>query len=332
MANAQSTEPSDQPGLILTIESLQHSAHALAFPDSRISRLAAFYVPPVLPPSSFAPPGRFRGSFRGDLNLRLRSYLKFSAEGRGKLTLSLNGTQVLQVSGDDWSKTASADVRLNKGKNALIAMYESPDAGDAAMRLFWSSKSFLPEPVPPMVFSHSADAELAKSLQLCEGRFLLLGFRCLKCHAGGQFDSDEFKKSIPELAIDAPSLSQTGERLNHDWLAAWIGDPHALRRTARMPKLFNGADDPRVRDIASFLVSLTGHSGTAVVSGDVSNGGRIFANLDCIACHTTPDAKNDPTRISLKYLKSKFKPEALRQYLLNPEEHYAWNQIGRAHV
>lgn len=331
-ARAQGTNGDDQPGLILTIESLQPSSHPPAFPDSRVSRLAALYVPAGAPPSSFAPPGRFRATFRGDLNLRLRSYMKFSIEGRGKLTLSLNGAKVLEVSGDDWSKTTSTEIRLNKGKNALVAVYESPEAGDAAMRLFWSSKSFPPEPVPPMVFSHSQEAELAKSLQIREGRSLLSGFRCLKCHAGGQFDSDEMKKTIPELAIDAPSLTQIGIRLNRDWLAAWISDPHSLRRTARMPKLFSDTDNSHVRDIVTYLASLGTPSPGEASGGDVSNGGRIFANLDCIACHTTPDSKDDPTRVSLKYVNAKFKPEALRQYLLNPEEHYAWNPMPNFHL
>src|SRR5579863_7002104 len=77
-ALADGAEDADQPGLVLTIEGPRPGARGLGFDDSRISRLAALYIPAGTPPSSFAPPGPFKAIFRGDLNLRLRSYVRFS--------------------------------------------------------------------------------------------------------------------------------------------------------------------------------------------------------------------------------------------------------------
>jgi mono/diheme cytochrome c family protein len=137
---------------------------------------------------------------------------------------------------------------------------------------------------------------------------------------------------MPELAMDVPSLADAGARFNEEWLAAWINDPHALRHDAHMPRLFKSREvDAAARDIAAYLASL-GQSPPAAPTGKVSEGGRIFANLDCVACHVPPGGKNDPTRVSLSQVQGKYKPQALRQYLLHPEALYAWNPMPNFHL
>src|SRR5665213_1228149 len=89
-----------QPGVVLTITGLAGSHPH----ESRIARLVALYVPSGTASASEVSPGPFNAEFSGNLNLRLRSYVKFHAEGRGKLTLLLNGATVLESSGDDLSK------------------------------------------------------------------------------------------------------------------------------------------------------------------------------------------------------------------------------------
>jgi mono/diheme cytochrome c family protein len=133
--------------------------------------------------------------------------------------------------------------------------------------------------------------------------------------------------------MDAPSLTDAGARFNQAWLAAWINDPHSLRPGAHMPRLFHGDQiDPKAADIAAYLVTLGVEPQDAEPAGNVPDGGRIFANLDCIACHTPPGGKPDPARVPLDYVRAKFKPAALRQYLLKPEEHYAWNPMPNFHL
>jgi mono/diheme cytochrome c family protein len=96
-----------------------------------------------------------------------------------------------------------------------------------------------------------------------------------------------------------------------------------------MPRVL--ADPAQAADVAAFLVSLGGGAAQPTpAGGDVSRGGLLYSTLMCAACHAAPDAatlaEND-TRIPLGHVKAKFRPPALRQYLLKPEAHYAWNPM-----
>jgi len=318
----------DKPGVTLRIRSSARDVPPAASEDVRETRLVALYVPQGTSPSDFAPPRPFKATFEGDINLRLRDTLTFAAGGNGKLVLLINGKPALQVEGIDLSKKQGEPVRLNKGKNHFVAEYESPASGDTSLRLFWSSKFFRREPVPPTALTHDvAQDALARSLKVREGRFLLAELRCTKCHSAGNVTDI----GMPELAMDAPSLKDAGGRLNEKWIAAWVAEPRALRPDAHMPRVFTGEGaGQQARDLAAYLASI-GANELEAPSGEISNGGRLFANLDCLACHTAPDkAADDPSkpgRVPLAYVKAKFKPAALRAYLLNPESHYAWNPM-----
>ena len=111
-----------------------------------------------------------------------------------------------------------------------------------------------------------------------------------------------------ELGVRPPSLAESGTRFREAWLAQWISDPHALRPDAPMPQLHleSPAD---AKDLAAYLTSL----GTAVAAPPaaaalVNGGGRLFAELRCIACHpapgTTPVA-GDTSRVSLAQVPAK---------------------------
>ena len=326
------TGAEDRRGLTLTFESLAAS-HKTSSPDTRTARLAALFVPEGEAPSPFTTAGPFKATFEGDINVRLRTFVRFAAEGRGQLTVTIGGKQVLNAAGEDLSNIASDDVRLSKGKNHIVAVFQSPDKGEANFRLFWSSRTWQPEPVPPAVFSHSVmDEATAKSLLVREGRVLVAQFRCTKCHALSSGNS-ESKHAMPELAMDAPSLTDAGARLNQAWLAAWIKNPHALRSAPHMPRMFQGdATESNAEDIATYLASLGKEEPVTGPTGKAADGGRVFANLDCVACHTPPGAKPDPARVSLDYVAAKFKPQALREYLLDPQAHYAWNPMPNFHL
>lgn len=332
-ARSEQLAAEDRQGLTLTFESLATTAKHET-PDARSARLIALFVPAGEAPSAFTPAGRFKATFEGDINVRLRMFVRFSAEGRGHLALSVAGKQVLNASGEDLSKPTSDEVRLSKGRNHVVAIYESPATGDANVRLFWSSKTWQPEPMPPSVFSHSVtDEATARSLQIREGRAWIAQFRCLKCHSVTSGSETAGKYALPELAMDAPSLTDVGARFNQAWLAAWINDPHSLRPGAHMPRLFHGDQiDPKAADIAAYLATLGVENHDTAPAGKIADGGRTFANLDCIACHTTPDGKPDPARVPLDDVRAKFEPAALRQYLLKPEEHYTWNPMPNFHL
>jgi mono/diheme cytochrome c family protein len=343
-------------GLTLTFSRPGAAADSrAAFLDSRKARLVALYVPPGTAPSPFQEPGRFVATWTGSINLRLRDTYTFSAAGRGKLTVTVGDGVALEAAGDDFSTAKAEPVRLRKGANKLVARYESPDSGDAWVRLFWTVKGeSFPDTVPPTVFTHNAgNPAFAQSQRVREGRTLLAELRCTKCHATpapepGKPQAPGHIGLMPELEMDAPSLTDAGARLNRDWMAAWIDNPRTLRPDAHMPRVFMPAGagkdpkaiDPRAVDVATYLASLSakGQAHSAAVpqaAGDAARaGGVLYTHLNCVACHTLPDAEGKAVagedirpRVPLKDVWAKFKPDALRRYLLKPEEHFAWNPM-----
>ncbi len=324
-APPRAAEAAAAQGLALTLEPLTAGAA-----DTRVARLAALYVPEGGAASPFLPPGRFKATWRGSLNLRLRERLAFTAEGRGKVTVSIRDKVVFETEGDDLSQKVGEVVRINKGANPIVVTYESPLNGEAFLRLLWKEQAALrAEPVPPMVFTYDATAkDVAEGTRLREGRQLLADLRCTKCHAAADVAGSG---GMPELAMDAPSLTGAGARFNRDWLAAWVENPRAMRKDAHMPRVL--PDAAAARDVATYLASL-GSTDTSpqppAKAADAARGGQLFSSLNCVACHTGPDVatvpRDDP-RVPLGHVKAKYRPAALRQYLLAPEAHYAWNPM-----
>jgi cbb3-type cytochrome oxidase cytochrome c subunit len=324
-------------GLMLTFETLRPGPDGpvAGAADSRSARLVALYVPAGAPPTPFLPAGAFRATWEGDLNLDIRDDYKFSASGRGSFRLTINGAEVLAVTGEDWSKTVSDTVTLNKGRNRLVAHYESPAAGDAVARLYWASEEFAAEPLPPTLLTHNdAARKLRVARQAREGRELFAALRCASCHLPGE-TIQPTARPMPELKMDAPSLAAAGARLNEDWMARWIQNPRALRPQATMPAVLTGADAGQdARDIAAFLATLAqaaadpppGKAHRAAADA-VAAGARLFVTHRCIGCHSLPDqtdSAGDQDRIPLRHTRAKWKPEALREFLRKPSRHYAW--------
>ncbi len=338
--------PQSPPGLIATFQSTKPNSPP---EDSRIARLPALFVPANTPASTFTPPGPFRATFSGNIELRLRDDLSFSLAGRGQIKLSINGQPILELqgkNGDNWRHEPTQTITLNKGKNQLLIEYTSPQTGDAFFRLYWSSPEFPPELLPPTILTHNPTPALESSTKLREGRFLLANLRCLTCHTdqkiqpsitsarqlttdNGPLTTDILGKlPMPELALDAPNFENIGSRLNQSWITHWITNPKSLRHNATMPKL--PIDQNKAADIAAYLATLNSAEKPAdPPSSDelIAAGGRLFAHRHCIACHTLPDSEKidvENGRTPLSYLKAKFRPAALFAFLKNPQQHYAW--------
>ncbi|HEX8915428.1 MAG TPA: c-type cytochrome [Humisphaera sp.] len=356
----------DAPGVAVTFFPAG-SEDKPAAGDTRAARMLALYVPAGAPASPFVAPGPFSAVFDGALNLRLRDTYTFSATGRGKVVVTVNDKKVLEAEGDDLAAAAAGEgVRLNKGKNKITVRYTSPAAGDAAFRLLWTVKGdSFPYPIPPASLTHNAGAEaVAKGELVREGRFLVADLRCTRCHttpemallSGPTSQPTAAWQRMPEATADAPDLSSIGSRLNKDWVAAWVNNPHALRPTAHMPRLFapaaggdDAAIDPRAADVAAYLATLAGAAPTAKFESTdekVALGGQLFTHLNCIVCHEQPgaqanaagaapgaapepDPNADPTdappvRVPLKLVKAKYQPAALVEFLKNPAERFHW--------
>jgi mono/diheme cytochrome c family protein len=289
--------------------------------DVRSARLAALYVPEGTSASPFLPPGPFKATWEGFISVDLGTDCSFAAAGNGAVTVTVADKPALSAKGDDLSKVEGPSVRLRKGRNKLVVKYESPAKGDAFLRLSWASTDFQREPVPPLALSHNVNAAPVRAKRrLREGRELVASRRCLKCHTGDA-------KGMPELEIDAPSLAEAGVRLDPDWIASWILDPRAIRPEATMPKLA-GIQPQDAADMAAYLATLGKPEADPAVAADAAKlGGHLFAEMRCIGCHTLPDKEPAPDRIPFTFLKQKWKPAALKKFLLGPEKHYAWIEM-----
>lgn len=290
--------------------------------DARHARLVALYVPEGQPPSPFLPPGPFTATWEGTLAVDIGTDCVFTAEGRGSVRLSINGADVLEARGPDLAAAEGKGAFLKKGKNRLSVRYASPEKGDAAFRLFWASTDFAREPVPPVALGHDPAAPaLVQGRRLREGREIVASRRCLRCH-------EDPAKGMPELEMDAPSLLDAGARLHTAWLNQWILSPRALRPEATMPKI-PGITPQDAADISAYLATL-GKEAPApppAAPETIAEGGKLFADMRCIGCHTLPDRQPAPDRIPLRYVKAKWKPAALEAFLRAPDRHYAWIEM-----
>ncbi|HXG60996.1 MAG TPA: cytochrome c, partial [Planctomycetota bacterium] len=294
--------------------------------DARVARLAALYVPAGRSPTPFLAPGPFEALFEGFVTVDLGTDCSFSAAGRGTLEVRVNGALTLEARGDDFSKVQGTSVFLKKGRNRLLVRYSSPAEGDAFFRLSWSSQDFPREPVgPPAVFHDPATPALARPNLLRRGLEVLTSRRCLQCHPAFE-DGGKAKIAgwlVPELA--GPSLKDVGARLRPEWMARWIHNPRAFRADASMPR-FADLDAQEAADLAAFLATLgtPPPEGPAPAPEAVAEGGRLFAQLRCVGCHTRPDREPDSSRVPLSHLAAKWRPEALREFLKAPARHYPW--------
>ena len=313
LTGLQAAEP--QAGLAVTFTAGGKS-------DVRSDRLLALYVPAGQAPTPFLPAGPFVAKWEGRILSPVRGTFTFAAENSGGFKLSLNGQPLLDGA-------TARTITLNQGENTLVAELPSAAQGDTFVRLTWSSKDFLPEPVPPTVLAHTpAEAELAAT-RVREGRLLFAQLNCAACHA----DAAKIPAKgtgMPELGQNAPVLAELGNRYNQHFLADWIHDPKSVRPGTLMPKAVTGPDAAQqAADIAAMLTQGATPPAGKLDAAQVAPGGALFANLGCIGCHQRPDAEVDGKpetlgRIPLAHLSDKYqlRAEALAAYLREPAKHY----------
>ncbi len=321
------------PGLTL---SFQNAAGETV--DARDARVIALNVPAGQTVSPLLPAGPFTATWTGTLANTIRDTCRFTAEGRGDLVITLNDKPVLEAHGD-FANHESPAVPIRKGKNKFQVVYHSPADGDALLRLSWapSEKPFEPVTLTTkqiQLLHDPADVVLAAHQAVRQGRELVATMRCMACHQG-------VTGSMPEMKQDAPNLGDLKNRLNKLWVAYWITNPKALRPTASMPCVFHDrpaskdpAIDQRAGDIAAYLTAAEELATPAAGPEVIARGARLFTGLGCVACHVAPGlVDSDPSlnRVPLKYVRAKYRPEALTAFLKKPEAHYAWIKMPNFH-
>ena len=308
-----------EPGLALTY-TVGAASDTVSAPN------AWLYVPEGKPPTPFLSAGKFTATFSGFITADLRGDFLFKAEARGAVKVELGTNTILEFTGDGTKASEpTKPIRLNKGNNALKVTFTSPASGDAMLRLLWSEKGSLWEPVHPgMVNRMAANEALAQGNVLRLGRETFFEGRCAKCHTSGP--------GAPELAMDAPSFEGIGSRRHFGWMAQWILNPKAQRASATMPKLLHGPTaQADAEAIAAFLATQTG----AVPQGELAKDEEaieaakmLVEKLHCTGCHNVPDlGEQDEKKLNLTHVNAKFPPAALFAFLKNPGEHYAWTRM-----
>lgn len=291
------------------------ASHAATAADVRVARLLALAVESDEPAASGLSPGPFVATFTGMLEVELRDRYRFAFEGVGSLTVEIDGKPVLAGDLPAAGRLEGERVRLSKGPNAIVARYQSPATGAAHLRVLWSSSEFAWEALPPTVLRPTPGPELDAAAASRAGHALAMRLQCAACHAGGA------------APLGGPDLATVGSRLRPAWLRTWLLTPERGAVTLRsMPHLFDGgATSPAdAADVVAFLATLRGDPPAAASADDlVEAGGRTFAHLGCIACHSRPDAvaSGDAGRIPLRHVAQKFVPGALEAYLRAPHRH-----------
>lgn len=320
-ASARAQPVKTEPGLALTY-TVGAASDTVSAPN------AWLYVPAGQPPTPFLSAGKFTATFTGFISVDLRGDYLFKAEASGTVKVELGTNIVLEFTGD--GKKASEPtkpVRLGKGNNALKVTFTSPASGDAMLRLLWSEKGSLWEPVHAGMVSRAVGNEsLVQQNKLRLGRELFFEARCAKCHTTDA--------GAPELTMDAPSFEGIGVRRHFGWMANWILDPKAQRATATMPKLLHGPTaQADAEAIAAFLASQTGARDTGELKNDdesIESAKKLVEALHCTGCHNVPNIGDpDATKLNLTHVNAKFPPAALLAFLKNPGTHYAWTRMPK---
>lgn len=291
--------------------------------DARRVRLAALHIPRDTPPSPFVAPGLVHAKLTGYLKNPLKGDYRFRLTGTGTMILRINDKDVLKEPGQ------VVEVELAKNYNRIEIIYKSPAKGDSTLRLDWSGEKFGFEPVPPdVLFSRKDDADLVAQTVLREGRQLYANLHCARCHHNEPFAIRDTTK-MPEMMSKGPALSSN--RLQSDWLTAWILNPRALRPEATMPRLLFGANaENEAADIAAYIGTLSRELlAPEGVAPKAAEGEALFKKLGCVTCHRLDDPKaaDELGRLSLHYVNAKFAPQMLRVFLKAPHAHYPWSPM-----
>jgi cytochrome c2 len=309
--------------------------------DVRRDRLIALHVPEGGAVSPFIPKGAFEAQWDTVLRVPLSKRVTLSAEGSGSLSVKVNGKVVFECQLSDSGQRPEGVVELFKGGNALEVNYRSPATGAATLRMLWAADDFAAEPLEPTALLLPAEKleTVSAGMRVRDGRLLFAEANCVACHdgAGVLAPKGQAADAMPEMSRGVPLLVDLGARFNQDWLAQWIRDPHQYRPGSMMPAVLHGAEaGQQAADIAAFLAAAPSNpsvSGAPLsnAEGDSVAGGKLFGNLGCIACHSTPQSKvgNDFNRVPLHHVSAKWKPAALKTYLLDPQQYHAGSRMPK---
>ena len=149
------------------------------------------------------------------------------------------------------------------------------------------------------------------------GRVLFEELHCAACHDGGG-------EPINPVAM-GPDLTETGARIDPEYLQSYLSEPRSVHPGTRMPSLLQAKSEESRREIAVALAHFLSSSSeadfkrAAVDEGLIDQGRDLFHSVGCVACHAP--LENQPqgeTARGLEHVPAKFGVAGLSEFLLNP--------------
>ncbi|EDM27711.1 probable large, multifunctional secreted protein [Lentisphaera araneosa HTCC2155] len=288
--------------------------------DNKVARLLNIQLKKDELPSPFLMSGAFTAIYNGHLIVTEKEKVHFQTELTGALRFELNG-KVIFDENKNGELIKSSMIELDPGAHDLRLSFKSDTAKKSYFNLKWQGSKFPLEPISPNNLRYSTGATSDEFQSHRKGRMMIAEARCISCH------KSESKELMPELAqMDSPSLENAGGRLHKSWMAEWIANPKNLNKHAHMPKVVLNKQE--AKNIAEFLASDIQADKSAALTGNSKRGSELFYDLGCISCHTRPEEKNQKgERLLLSNVANKFKPQALKEFLMSPEKLYKWTKM-----
>lgn len=303
-----------RPGLIATY---QAPAGEKKIVVERAGELPALMLRPGEAPDPRLPPQNWSAAWRGYLEIRLPGKHRFFARSSGDLEIRINGQPALSGAANPQADLAGTTVALEFGRQPIEVRFTQRGEG-AELKLFWESEDFSREPLPEFVPVHLESQRPAADL-FARGRLAVEEHSCTSCHLPG----GESPMSHAVVKRPGPRLSDAGGRLNAAWIYDWLGDPHAFRPEAVMPRLFS---TDRQGDVERFAVAtFLAARGKApeprkLNDGQLRNwpkeGQALFESTGCVVCHERQETR--APRATLQRLAGKLSVGALAAFLQNP--------------
>ncbi|NQZ58732.1 MAG: c-type cytochrome, partial [Lentisphaeraceae bacterium] len=292
--------------------------------DIRVQRQASFYIKEKTAITQFLDHGPFDARIEAYLKAPRNMDVELFTAGTGLSSLSINGKVLYKTRTNASFKAVK--VSLKKGFNKLNIEYNSPAKGDAAFRLYWQSLAYFPkEPIPAVALFHEGGQDDVMSSQLKrKGLSLALENNCFSCH-----ETKDLNTAIPELHMGKINLSDSAERLNGQWIKAWLQNPRNLRPSARMPQLLKALPENEweqaATDIAAFMTKA--QTAPAKFDGDVAAGKKLYSDLGCASCHATKEDDLEKGKVLLQHAAFKFRPGAMANFLQDPQKYNAASRM-----
>jgi len=229
--------------------------------------------------------GPFQAEWAGKLLVKAPGKYRFHAQVQGKVTFRVGDELVLQADSEQPQWISGLEKSFEYGEHPLRVEFHSVSAG-ARLKLYWSSDSFLLEPIPAAaLFLNEAHPELETESR---GRQLFAAHRCNRCH------QQEHDPSSPP----GPDLTHVTAGLQPGWLHSWLTAPSQSGPHATMPEF--GLNEKEARAVEAFLRQQSQPATLSQVQpkpgqlDDLTRAGQVlFHSLGCLACHEQGDWNKD---------------------------------------